>query len=117
MALYRQMTDADQFSNAPLPLRLFPSEHAATTIAMGKLAFGRDHLLDGPARSITFHEASLGIESSDCIGLLRLAELCLRHSRLHDPDRLVIDLDRHREGVAILSTVSEGETGGVTEPV
>src|SRR5262249_48660049 len=44
-----------------------------------------------------------------------VAELCLLYRVLHDPNRLVVNFERHREGVTVLAAVSQREPRRIGE--
>ena len=70
----------------------------------------------GPLATLS-SQPCLGIESSECPEFLLASEFRTLDRRFQDPNRLIIDLERHRVGMAVLAAVREREAGGVFKAI
>ena len=73
---------------------------------MRKLALFGDQLLDRWTARMAFKPSGLFVQPLQCAEFFVLSQLGLQDSRLEHVDRLVIDLERHREGMPVLRSAA-----------
>src|ERR1700722_7285094 len=89
--------------------RWLPAEHAAAAVGMREPPLFGDHIDDRRSGRAALDPAGLVVEPLERGEPVVLAELRLLHGGLHDGDRLVIDLQRHREGMPVFSPMGARE--------
>jgi hypothetical protein len=99
------------------PRRWLPAEDAASAIAVGKPPFFGHERVEARLRIVPFDAACLIVQPPDRCKFLLTAEPGVPDCRSHHPDRLVIDLQRHREGMPVLAAMREGEARWIGEAV
>ena len=76
-----------------------------------------DHIRQGRSARASFDPPRLVVEPLDRGEHFVPPEPGLLHRRLHDADRLVIDLERDREGMSVLAAMGERKASGIGESV
>src|SRR6266700_626751 len=84
---------------------------------MRAAALLRDQRLDRRACGMAFEPAGLEIEAFQRAQLLVGSELRIADRRLQHAKGLVIDPQRHREGLSVLAAMRERESRGIAEAV
>src|SRR6476620_11818127 len=108
---YRSPTSSSLSSSIsttqPLWLRqiLFPSECGPAIQQQRCGALGSGERFERGSLSSTFEPARLVVKTLQRLHLLVACKLCVPDRRLHDTDRLVVDLDRDGIGVPVLAAV------------
>src|ERR1043166_4223909 len=92
-----------------------PAEYASAPIFVRTAALLGEVRREGGAACMPLQPPRLRVQAADRGELFVIAELRLADRALQHADRLVVDLERDREGVAVLAAVSEGEAGRVGE--
>src|SRR5215471_8418169 len=94
-----------------------PPKDRTALVGLRKPPFLCDKLLNGTTRSASFEETGLLIEPLQRAQLLLASEFCTPNGGLHHTYRLVIDPERHREGMPVLAAVSERKSRGISEAI
>src|SRR5689334_803899 len=92
---------------ALLPGRRY--HHGSATIEIRVLALFADELFPGCAGSMLFQHSRLRIQPPDRRKLLAVSQFRFAHRGFQCSDRLVIDCNRDREWMAILSPMRQRE--------
>jgi len=79
--------------------------------------FFRDQLLDGRTRSISLDQAGLLIQPPERAELLLSSEFRCINGGLQHAYRLIVDPQRHGEGVPVLPSVRERKSSRVGETI
>jgi hypothetical protein len=56
------------------------------------------------------------VQAPQCTEFFIAAELRFLHGRFEHLDRLVVDLDRHRKWMSVLSAMRDWKSNGISEP-
>src|SRR6516165_111280 len=91
------------------PGRRLPAKDAASAMRVRIPPLSIEQLRKGWTGGAAVKPARLIVEAPQRSEFFFAAKPGLRDRRFQDPDRLVIDPDRHRKGMAVLAAVGERE--------
>ena len=97
--------------------RRLPSKNAAAAKGMREPPLLGDQIRQGRSGRASFDPPGLVVEPLDRSEDVVPPEPGLLHRRLHDVDRLVIDPERDREGMAVLAAMGERKARRIGETV
>src|SRR5215831_6032553 len=92
-------------------------EHGLPAIAVRAGALVGDQRIEAGAAGMALERARLSIEAAQGTELLVAAESGALDRRFEHADGLVIDLERHRERLAVLAAMRKREPRRVTETI
>src|ERR1035437_1996315 len=87
--------------------RRVPAENGAATLGMRATKLFRNEFLDGWTGGLALELTRLIVQAPQRAKIFITAELRFLHGRFERLDRLVVDLDRHRKWMSVLSAMRD----------